>query len=147
MSYPIRLPDQLKQHLRALRKRHGLTQAQLGALVGVKQARIAEIEADPGAVSLDQLTRILAALGGTLHLYATDKSESAGARLASPTPTTQQKATRETSKKAPARKSAEPSTSSGRKTATQPSLQRRAAKAAKPEPRTNVVIRSKKGSW
>lgn len=147
MSYPIRLPGQLKQHLRALRKRHGLTQVQLGALVGVKQARIAEIEADPGAVSLDQLTRILAALGGTLHLYATEFSGSVEAGLASPTPTAQQKATRETSKKATARKSAGPSTSSGRKAATQPSTRRRATTAATSEPRTNVVIGSKKGVW
>ena len=97
MSYPIRIPDQLRQHLRALRQSHGLTQAQLGALVGVKQARIAEIEAAPGAVSLDQLTRILAALGGTLHLYANGMSGSAGAPLASPAPTAQHKATRESS--------------------------------------------------
>jgi HTH-type transcriptional regulator/antitoxin HipB len=72
MSFPLRLPGQLKQHLRALRKSRGLTQAQLGALVGVKQARIAEIEANPGAVSLDQLTKVLAALGGTLHLHSAD---------------------------------------------------------------------------
>ncbi|HKX94045.1 MAG TPA: helix-turn-helix domain-containing protein [Methylibium sp.] len=72
MNYPLRIPDQLRPHLRALRKRQGLTQAQLGALVGVKQARIAEIEANPGAVSLDQLTRVLAALGATLHLHAAD---------------------------------------------------------------------------
>lgn len=72
MNYAIRLSSQLSQHLRALRKIRGLTQAQLGALVGVKQARIGEIEADPGVVSLDQLTRILAALGGTLNLHVTD---------------------------------------------------------------------------
>jgi HTH-type transcriptional regulator / antitoxin HipB len=69
MSYPIRITDQLKPHLRALRKARGLTQAQLGAMVGVKQARIAEIESNPGSVSLEQLTRILAALGATLHLH------------------------------------------------------------------------------
>ena len=72
MNYPIRLPDQLRSHLRALRKRQGLTQAQLGALVGVKQARIAEIEANPGAVSLDQLARVLAALGASFHLHAVE---------------------------------------------------------------------------
>lgn len=72
MNFPLRIADQLQPHLRALRKRRGLTQAQLGALVGVKQARIAEIEANPGAVSLDQLTKLLAALGGTLHLHAED---------------------------------------------------------------------------
>jgi HTH-type transcriptional regulator/antitoxin HipB len=72
MNFPLRIADQLKPHLRALRKRHGLTQAQLGALVGVKQARIAEVEANPGAVSLDQLIKLLAALGGTLHLHTAD---------------------------------------------------------------------------
>lgn len=147
MNYPIRLPGQLKQHLRALRKRHGLTQAQLGALVGVKQARIAEIEADPGAVSLDQLTRILAALGGTLHLYATDTSEQAGARLATPAPIAPQKATEKTSKKATARKSSEPATLSGGNAAARLSTRRRAAATVKSEPPTNVVIESKKGSW
>lgn len=80
MNFPLRIADQLQPHLRALRKRRGLTQAQLGALVGVKQARIAEIEANPGAVSLDQLIRLLAALGGTLHLH-TDGDVSAVARV------------------------------------------------------------------
>ena len=75
MSFPLRIPDQLKQHLRALRKSCGLTQAQLGALVGVRQARIAEIEAKPGAVSLDQLTKVLAALGSTLHLHRADGAD------------------------------------------------------------------------
>lgn len=77
MSFPIRLSHQLKQHIRALRKGHGLTQAQLGALVGVGQARIAEIEANPGAVGLDQLTKVLAVLGGTLHLHAAAEVEPA----------------------------------------------------------------------
>ena len=84
MSFPIRLPDQLKQHLRALRKSRGLTQAQLGALIGVKQARIAEIEANPGAVSLDQLTRVLAVLGGTLHLHTAAAVEPPQPRVAVP---------------------------------------------------------------
>lgn len=77
MMFPLRMADQLQPHLRALRKRRSLTQAQLGALVGVKQARIAEIEANPGAVSLDQLTRLLAVLGGTLHLHAADDAATA----------------------------------------------------------------------
>ena len=84
MNFPLRIADQLQPHLRALRKRRGLTQAQLGALVGVKQARIAEIEANPGAVSLDQLTKLLAALGATLHLHADD---AASAVALEPAPT------------------------------------------------------------
>ncbi|MCZ7562897.1 MAG: helix-turn-helix transcriptional regulator [Burkholderiales bacterium] len=47
MDYPIRFPDQIRQQLRALRKTKGLTQAQLGKLLGVRQVRIAEIERDP----------------------------------------------------------------------------------------------------
>ena len=67
-AQPIRLASQLRQHLRALRESHGLTQAQLGQMLGVKQARVAEIEANPGAVSVDQLIRVLAVLGATLYL-------------------------------------------------------------------------------
>jgi HTH-type transcriptional regulator/antitoxin HipB len=69
MSYPIRLTEQLRPHLRALRKARGLTQSQLGVLIGVKQARMAEIEAHPGTVSLEQLVKLLSALGATLHLH------------------------------------------------------------------------------
>lgn len=65
-AFPVRFPDQLRQHLRALRKRHGLTQAQLGALVGVSQARIAEIEAKPGLVNFEQLMKLLSVLGASL---------------------------------------------------------------------------------
>lgn len=67
-DYPLRFSGQLRQHLRALRKQRGLTQAQLGALVGVSQARIAEIEADPGLVKLDQMLQLIAALGATLSI-------------------------------------------------------------------------------
>ncbi|NDZ13816.1 XRE family transcriptional regulator [Variovorax sp. WS11] len=68
MDYALRLADQLRQHLRALRKQRGLTQAQLGEQLGIGQARVAEIEARPGVVSVDQLMRILSNLGATLVL-------------------------------------------------------------------------------
>jgi len=67
-DFPVRFPDQLRQHLRALRKKHGLTQAQLGALIGVSQARIAEIEANPGLVNFEQLMKLLSVLGVSLTL-------------------------------------------------------------------------------
>ena len=122
MSFPLRLPDQLKQHLRGLRKSRGLTQAQLGALVGVKQARIAEIEADPGVVSLDQLTKVLAALGGTLHLHTADAA-------------------------APAKNAPSPSPARHRLVIGTPAVPRKAAGAAKKAPRRRVVILPKKGAW
>jgi HTH-type transcriptional regulator/antitoxin HipB len=66
MDYPLRLADQLSPHLRALRKQRGLTQAQLGQMLGVGQARVAEIEARPGLISTEQLIQLLSALGATL---------------------------------------------------------------------------------
>ncbi|MBL8347043.1 MAG: helix-turn-helix domain-containing protein [Rubrivivax sp.] len=78
MDYPLRLAGQLREHLRALRKRSSLTQAQLGQRLGLGQVRIAEIEADPGLVSVEQLIRILSALGATMVL----RDEAAGAEEA-----------------------------------------------------------------
>jgi HTH-type transcriptional regulator/antitoxin HipB len=130
MSFPLRISDQLKPHLRALRKRLGLTQAQLGVLVGVKQARIAEIEANPGAVSLDQLTKVLAALGGTLHLHSTDSAGSESRAAAVSAPKDPPAAPRQPAKRAP-----------------KPAGLASPSVATKSAPPTAVVIRAKKGTW
>jgi len=68
MDFPIHLSGQLREHLRALRKTRGLTQATLGRLLGVGQARIAEIESNPGAVSVEQLLKVVSALRASLVL-------------------------------------------------------------------------------
>ena len=68
MDYPIRFPDQIRQQLRALRKTKGLTQTQLGKLLGVGQVRIAEIEKNPAAVSVAQLFKLLVALDAHIVL-------------------------------------------------------------------------------
>jgi len=62
---------QLSVHLRSLRKSRGLTQTALGERIGVKQARIADIEKNPGAVSVDQLLQVLHALDARLLLADT----------------------------------------------------------------------------
>lgn len=67
-AYAVRFPDQPRRHLRASRKRHGLTQAQLGKRIGVSQARIAEIEAHPGLVNVEQWMKLLSVLGVSLTL-------------------------------------------------------------------------------
>lgn len=86
MDYPLRFVDQLRPHLKALRKTRGLTQAQAGALVGVSQARIAEIEANPGAVSFEQMMKLLSALGASLSLRdEASFSESTQHAVAEPT--------------------------------------------------------------
>ena len=63
MDYPIQSPGQLSAHLRSLRKSRGLNQVQLGAALGVGQTRIARIERDPTAVSVEQFLTLLGALG------------------------------------------------------------------------------------
>lgn len=120
-AFPVRFPDQLRQHLRALRKRHGLTQAQLGALVGVSQARIAEIEAKPGLVNFEQLMKLLSVLGASLALQV-DAAAPAATR-------------------APAAKASKPKT-----TKPQPKPSSRPPEA-KPASVRSLVARPKKGSW
>lgn len=59
---PLQTPQQLSSHLRSLRKRLGLTQAQLGVRLGVEQARIGKIERNPGSISVEQLIQLLTVL-------------------------------------------------------------------------------------
>lgn len=66
MDYPVALTSQLKHHLRSLRKARGLTQADLARRLGVVQSRVADIEANPGAVSVEQLTQVLTMLNAQL---------------------------------------------------------------------------------
>lgn len=120
-AFPVRFADQLRQHLRASRKRHGLTQAQLGALIGVSQARIAEIEANPGLVNFEQLMKLLSVLGVSLILQ-----EEAAAPAAT---------------RALAAKAAKP-----KATRPQPKPSSRSPEA-KPASRRPLVARPKKGSW
>jgi HTH-type transcriptional regulator/antitoxin HipB len=120
-AFPVRFPDQLRQHLRALRKRHGLTQAQLGALIGVSQARIAEIEANPGLVNFEQLMKLLSVLGVSLTL--------------------QEEAAAPDAIGAPAAKAAKPKAT---KPKPEPSSK---PPEAKPASRRLLVARPKKGSW
>lgn len=64
----LQLPSQLGPHLRALRRARQMTQSDLATRLGVTQARIAAIEANPAAVSCGQLMAILAALGVEIAL-------------------------------------------------------------------------------
>ncbi len=70
VDLPILTPDQLRQHLQSLRRARGLTQAELGKLLGVGQVRVANIEQDPGSVSVEQFMRLLASLDARLVLRA-----------------------------------------------------------------------------
>lgn len=120
-AFPVRFPDQLRQHLRALRTRHGLTQAQLGALIGVSQARIAEIEANPGLVNFEQLMKLLSVLGVSLTLQ-----EEAAVPAATRVPAA--------------------TASKSKATKPQPKTVSRPPEVA-PASRRALVARPKKGSW
>ena len=139
MSFPLRIPDQLKQHLRALRKSRGLTQGQLGALVGVRQARIAEIEANPGAVSLDQLTKVLAALGGTLHLHSAEGAGTESQVVPDAGPKAPKSAPTSVAKRAPKKAAGQ--------VVGAPTGRRSPTRTTKPASVTSFVIRPKKGTW
>lgn len=83
-TYPIQTSAQLSVHIKSLRKARGLTQTTLGQRIGVKQVRIADIEKNPGAVSLDQLLQVLHALDARVLLADTQRYASAA-----PSPTAQ----------------------------------------------------------
>ena len=72
MNYPVDTPPQAKAVLRALRHSHGLSQAQVGESMGLSQKRIARIEAAPGRASFDQITKLVAVLGGRMVIESTD---------------------------------------------------------------------------
>jgi HTH-type transcriptional regulator / antitoxin HipB len=73
MDYPLKMAEQLRPQLQALRKKRGMTQARLGEAIGVTQARVVEIEANPGVVNLQQIMQVLHALGATLVIRETEK--------------------------------------------------------------------------
>lgn len=71
MDYPLQLTSQLQPLLKSLRKSRQMTQAQLARRLGVVQSRVADIERDPGTVSVDQLVNVLAMLGAQLVVRET----------------------------------------------------------------------------
>ena len=68
MDYIVNFADQLKQHLRSLRKARGLTQTQLAQRLGVVQSRVAAIESKPETMSVEHLFKVLAVLDVQLVL-------------------------------------------------------------------------------
>jgi HTH-type transcriptional regulator/antitoxin HipB len=74
MDYPLQLTSQLQQLLKSLRKSRQMTQAQLARHLGVVQSRVADIEREPGSVSVEQLMNVLAMLGAQLVVRQTEPS-------------------------------------------------------------------------
>jgi HTH-type transcriptional regulator/antitoxin HipB len=66
VDYSVQLSGQLQKLLKSLRKSRHMTQAQLARRLGVVQSRVADIEREPGAVSVEQLLQVLAMLGAQM---------------------------------------------------------------------------------
>lgn len=79
MDYPLQINSQLRQLLKSLRKTRQMTQAQLAQRLGVVQSRVADIEREPGSVSVEQLMNVLSVLGAQLVVRETEPSVPLGA--------------------------------------------------------------------
>jgi y4mF family transcriptional regulator len=64
----IHSPQALGERLRAARKQFGLTQPQLALAAGVGVRFIVELEAGKPTLRLQNVLRVIDALGGELHL-------------------------------------------------------------------------------
>ncbi len=82
MNYPVDTPLQLRAVLKSLRKSRGLTQAQLGAKLGLSQKRVAGIEKTPQVTSIDQISRIIGILGARLVVEEPDRADKSQNQLA-----------------------------------------------------------------
>jgi HTH-type transcriptional regulator/antitoxin HipB len=77
MDYPIRTLQQIRPLLVGFRKRAGLSQAEVAALLGVTQQTYAKIEANPTATSVERLFTILRLLGSEIVLVQSSESNDA----------------------------------------------------------------------
>ncbi|KVQ26597.1 helix-turn-helix domain-containing protein [Burkholderia cepacia] len=68
MAFPVQTLTQLRPILVGFRKSAGLTQAQLAARLGVTQQSYAQLEANPSAVSIERLFKVLNTLGVRMTL-------------------------------------------------------------------------------
>ncbi len=70
MKLTVTTSTQLSTQFKSLRKAKGWSQADLGRQLGIGQARVAQIERDPGAISVDKFFQILHLLDTRLILDA-----------------------------------------------------------------------------
>lgn len=61
-------PQQLANHLKLLRTRHKLTQAELAQRVGLKQATLSNFENHPDTTQLKTVFKIIQALGVKMEI-------------------------------------------------------------------------------
>jgi HTH-type transcriptional regulator/antitoxin HipB len=77
VDYPIKTLSQLRPILQGFRKTAGLTQAAMASHLGVTQQTYAQLEANPAAVSVERLVKVLRVLQVDLKLTPTAGGSSA----------------------------------------------------------------------
>ena len=80
MPAPLLTTMQLGQLLQSARKARKLTQAEVGARLGLSQKRISAIELDPGRLTADQLLRLCAVVGLEVVVEAKRKPQPAATK-------------------------------------------------------------------
>jgi HTH-type transcriptional regulator / antitoxin HipB len=73
VSDPLLTPKHLGHILQTARKARKLSQAAVGARLGLSQKRISALELDPGGIAVDQLLKWCSVLGLELSLGAKPK--------------------------------------------------------------------------
>lgn len=68
-SLAIYSPKQLANHLKLTRQKHGLTQTELAARIGIKQATISNFENNPDKTTIKTFFKLIQALEMSLVLY------------------------------------------------------------------------------
>ncbi|RZF29707.1 XRE family transcriptional regulator [Paraburkholderia sp. UYCP14C] len=76
MDYAIKTLSQLRPILQGFRKTAGLTQAAMAAHLGVTQQTYAQLEANPAAVSIERLFRVLRVLQVDMKLTQSGSTQS-----------------------------------------------------------------------
>lgn len=148
MDYPIKMLSQLKPILQGFRKTAGLTQAAMASHLGVTQQTYAQLEANPTAVSVERLFKVLRVLQVDLKLTQTAggssesgvTEESAAPSLAATSPADNAAASRpaknaSTAAAGDVKRKAPSSHKRGAPSATQARASSPAKQAAKPTPR------------
>ncbi|MBN3849531.1 MULTISPECIES: helix-turn-helix transcriptional regulator [Burkholderiaceae] len=94
MDYPIKTLSQLRPILQGFRKAAALTQAAMASRLGVTQQTYAQLEANPAAVSVERLFKVLRILQVDLKLVQTGAAPGEAAEASVAPPSTSRAPTR-----------------------------------------------------
>ncbi|MGN8186758.1 helix-turn-helix domain-containing protein [Burkholderia sp. 22088] len=146
MAFPVQTLTQLRPILVGFRKSAGLTQAQLAARLGVTQQSYAQLEANPSAVSIERLFKVLNTLG--VRMTLAPGTQDASAASADPAPDADADADAAPAVRQPAASKRKPDAARGTTAAKNPA--RPAAGAARKQPATATPGKprvSKREDW